>query len=275
MWTVARSVDTGRFAELYARALDRLGDPMPHQRMGALCSLESLADAYPDQVQAIVEVLCAYARGSAESDPTLRETPLRMLAAHLRPGPRFWPDAAVNLAGGSLGRLDLSDCRMQRLVLDGASIGGPITLQRLRVNGIVSMRHAAFHSDVWFEHSLIGGPARFDGAAFHGDAWFGGARLRGVAGFAGAVFDGHAWFSQCDFGGQLDLTEALFRRSAGFRGATLWEPPAMTGTTFLGAARVSRLGEGWNVAAAGWGVAVDADNEAVGQLLWLGVHVPG
>jgi hypothetical protein len=42
------------------------------------------------------------------------------------------------------------------------------------------------------------------------------------------------------------------------------------GTTFLGPARVSRRGDGWNVNAPGWMVVVDEDNKSVGRLLWIG-----
>jgi len=276
MWTVSRpGRQVGRFAELYAGALDRLGDPMPHQRMGALCTFEALGDDYPEHVQAIVDVLCAYGRSSSEPDAAIRTATLRLLTAHLRPGPTFWSGVSLNLAGARLTGLDLSDCRLRRLNLDAAVLAGPIALQRMAVSGAASFRQATFATDVWFEHSVISGPAHFDAALFHGDAWFGGVRFLDEVSFAGANLSGHAWFSQCDIAGPLCLDEAVFRRSTGFRGAVLRGPVSLSGTTFLGPARVSRLGDGWNIDAPGWGVAVDQDNEAVGHLLWLGAGASG
>ncbi len=270
MWTVSRSgQEAGRFAELYAAALDRLGDPRPHQRMGALHTFESLADSYPGQVQAIVDVLSAYLRGPAESDGGVREALQRMLAGHLRPGWRFWSDVNLDLTGARLTDLDLSDCRLRQLTLDLAVLAGPTRMRRLAV-GTASLRHTRFLGDVWLEYSSFAGPARFDAATFAGDAWFGGARFAGPTSFAAATVDGHAWFSQCAFNGPAEFGEAVFRRSTGFRGAVVNGVIGLTGTTFLGPARVSRYGDGWNVAAPGWGVVVDADNEAVGHLLWLG-----
>jgi hypothetical protein len=258
------------FPELFAEALNRLADPMPHQRMGAIYTLETLAEAYPAQRSPIVEVLCTYVRSPGEPERALPRNTLSMLAAHLRPGPRFWPEQSVDLTGARLAGLDLADCRVRELVLDRAVITGPAHLERLSSAGPMMVRQATFADNVWVEHAAIGGEARFDGSSFHADAWFGGARFQAASSFAGVTFDGHAWFSRCEFDGPVEFAEAVFRRSAGFRGAVARAPVGMTGTTFLGPARVSRLGESWNIAGRGWGVVVDPDNESVGQLLWLG-----
>jgi len=258
------------FPELFAEALNRLGDPMPHQRMGAVYTLESLAETHPTQLSRIVDVLCTYVRSHGEPEPALRRNTLSMLAGHLRPGPRFWPQQSLDLTGARLSALDLSDCQLRTLVLDRAVIAGSSQLQRLSVAGPMMARQATFTGDVWLEHAAIAGEVRFDGANFQADAWLGGARFRDAASFAAVAFEGHAWFSRCEFDGPVDFAEAVFRRSAGFRGAVAHGGVGMAGTTFLGPARVSRAGETWNVAGPGWGVVVDPDNESVGQLLWLG-----
>jgi pentapeptide repeat protein len=274
MWMRVRAArPASQFAELYAGALDRLGDPQPHQRMGALYTFESLGDAYPRHVQAVVDVICAYVRSHDEPERGIQHSAWRLLVDHLRPGGRRWADVDVDLVGAGLPDLDLSDCRMRGLRLDGAVVHGPARLQRITVSGSLSLRRVQFCGDVWLEHASVSGPARFDGAAFHGDAWLGGMRFRDAASFRGACFDGHAWFNRCEFDGPLDFAEALFRRSAGFRGAVARGEIGLAGTTFLGPARVSRLGEGWNVAAPGWGVVVDPDNESIGHLLWLGAGI--
>jgi hypothetical protein len=258
------------FTQLYAGALDRLGDPAPHQRLGGLHTLVSLGTQYPAHVPAIVDVLSAYIRGATEPDGALRQAALALLTPHLRPGPQFWPEVRLDLAGAQVSGLDLADASLRQLRLDGAQLGGATRLQRLSVGGPASLRHVAFQGGAWLEHAAFAGPVHVDGAVFGGDAWLGGVRFRDSVTFAGAVFEGHAWFSQCEFDGPVDFAEALFRRSAGFRGAVAHSAVGLSGTTFLGPARVSRAGEGWNFAAPGWGVVVDPDNEAVGHLLWLG-----
>jgi hypothetical protein len=132
------------------------------------------------------------------------------------------------------------------------------------MRGLLCWDHA------WLERSTFQGPVSFDGATFRGDAWFGEARFAGWASFAGVDFAGHAWFGACVFAAPVDFTHAVFRRSAGFRGASAEAGVGLGGTTFLGPARVSRRDDAWNVIAPGWRVVVDRDNRSVGQLLWVG-----
>src|SRR5689334_14143581 len=121
MWTVSRPRPEGWFAERYASSLDRLADPRPHQRIGALHTLEALADEERGHAQAVVDVLTAYLRQPpAGGDGAVRATTQRMLAAHLRGGPRFWPAVELDLSGAVLTDLDLSGCRFATLNLDGA-----------------------------------------------------------------------------------------------------------------------------------------------------------
>ncbi len=273
MWTVSRAgtPDPRRFADRYASALDRLADARAHLRVGALHTLEALAAEFPDQAQAVVDVICAYLRSPVGDDGPVRQTAQAMLAQHLRPGPQFWPRARLDLTGATLVDLDLSACRIGGgLVLDRASLLGSSRLRATNVGGGASLRGVTWHEHAWLERSVFHGPARFDASSFAADAWFGEARFGGPVSFAGASFAGHAWFGGCAFAGPVDFTEAVFRRSAGFRGAMLRGGAELAGTTFLGPARVSRQDEAWNVQAPGWGAVVDPDNEAVGQLLWLG-----
>src|SRR3981189_3974449 len=80
-----------RFAQLYARALDRLADPRSPMRIGALHTLEALSQDYPAGRPAIVDVICAYLRVSGDGDPSVRATAQQILTTHLRRGGRgFW-----------------------------------------------------------------------------------------------------------------------------------------------------------------------------------------
>ena len=260
-----------RLAELYAAAVERLGDPMPLARVGALHTLEALGQEHPLHRAAIVDVLCAYLRMPEESDGPVRTTARRILGVHLRPGgPGFWPDMNVDLTGARLTDVDLSGCRIDGdLTLDGAALYGPTKLRRLIVGGVLSMRHAVVHDHVWLERSELLGPVRTDFATFHGDTWFGEATFEVGGSFTGTTFGGHAWFNGATCRGAMDFSRALFRSSAAFRGAVM-PTVNLTDTTFLGPARVSRRGQAWSVNAAGWTVVTDPDNESVGQLLPVG-----
>jgi len=275
MWAMFRANDSAatglRFTELYAEALDRLGDPRQPMRVGALRTLEAVGQDRPERRQAIVDVFCAYLRMPAGEDGPLRLTVARILADHLRPSaPGFWGGVSVDLTAATLADFDLSGCRIDGgLRLDYAVLLGPATFRDLVVGGPTSLRGTTFHDHAWLERAVFCGPARFDAATFHADAWFGEATFAGRTTFAAAEFGGHAWFGGCSFRGQVDFGEATFRRSAGFRGAVAHSSVGLRGTTFLGPARVSRRGEQWNMTAPGWRVVVDPDNASVGQLLWV------
>jgi hypothetical protein len=274
MWTDgAGAGDRGaRFVDRFNRCLDRLADPREHQRIGAIHALEALVDPTSDHAQSVADVLCSYLRARADSgDQAARATAQRVLARHLRPGPRFWPRVRVDLSGAVIVDLDLSECRMATLNLDGARLYGATKLRAAEIEGPLSMRRATFAEHAWFERSVLGGPVRVDGATFAGDAWFGATRFADSASFVGVTFAGHAWFGRCNAVRRVDFGDAVFRRSAGFRGAVFSAGVGLGGTTFLGPARVSRTADdGWNLAALGWSTLVDSDNEAVGQLIWTG-----
>jgi Pentapeptide repeats (9 copies) len=263
--------DRMRFAELYANAVERLGDRSATSRVGALHTLEALGQEFAQHRPAIVNVLCAYLRMPDDGDAPVRVAARRILTVHLRPsGPSFWPDMSIDLTGATLADLDLSGCRIDGdLILDGAALNGVTKLRRVIVGGTLSLRHAVAHDHIWLERSEFLGPVRADYATLHGDSWFGESTFSAGATFIGATFGGHAWFAGCTCRGAIDFSRALFRSSAGFRGATL-PSVGLANTTFLGPARVSRRGDAWNVYAPGWTVVPDPDNESVGQLHWLG-----
>ena len=273
MWRSAGSSrpDRMRFAELYANAVERLGDRSAPARVGALHTLEALGQEFAQHRPAIVDVLCAYLRMPDDGDRPVRTTARRILTVHLRPGgPGFWADTSIDLTGATLAGLDLSGCRVDGdLILDGAVLHAPTKLRRIIVGGTLSLRHAVVHDHLWLERSEFLGPVRADFATFHGDSWFGESTFSAGATFVGTTFGGHAWFAGSTCRGAIDFSRALFRSSAGFRGATL-PSVSLADTTFLGPARVSRRGDAWNVDAPGWTVVADPDNESVGRLHWLG-----
>lgn len=260
-----------QFVEHYTRALDRLSSAHEAQRVGAMRTLEALGQAHPAQRQAIVDVFCGYLRTPGDDEP-VRQSAAQILSDLLRPTrTSYWPGINVDLAGARLTDLDLSDCRIDGwLRLDHAVLTGQSRLRGLTVGGTASLRGLLCWDHAWLERSTFEGPVSFDGATFRGDAWFGEAAFSGWASFAGVDFAGHAWFGACAFKAPVDFTHAVFRRSAGFRGAVADAGVGLGGTTFLGPARVSRRDDEWNVIAPGWRVVVDRDNRSVGQLLWVG-----
>jgi hypothetical protein len=260
-----------RFASQFAATADRLADARPSQQVGALHTLALLGQDAPHQRPAIVDVISAYLRDK-DRESSARLAAGQLIAARLRPGrPGFWPGQSLDLTGGVFDELDLSGCRVDgHLRLDGAVLRGQTRLRGLVVGGRGSFRGSQWEDHAWLERSLFHGPVSFDGATFQGDAWFGEAMFGGWTSFAGTDFGGHAWFAGASFGAPVDFGHAVFHRSAGFRGAFAHAGVGLGGTTFLGPARVSRRGDGWNVSAPGWMVVVDDDNQSVGQLQWIG-----
>jgi Pentapeptide repeats (9 copies) len=269
--TVLSRTAARRFARQFADAVDRLGDTRPSQRVGALHTLALLGQDAPAHRPAIVDVICGYLRGP-DTDAAVRMAATSLLGSRLRPGRReFWPGQSLDLTGSVLDELDLSYCRVDgRLRLDGAVLRGQTRLRGLIVGGEATLRGSRFAEHAWLERTVFHGPVAFDGATFCGDAWFGEAMFGGWTSFAGTDFGGHAWFGGVSFGAPVDFGHAVFRRSAGFRGAVVHAGVGLGGTTFLGPARVSRRGDGWNLSAPGWIVVVDEDNKSVGRLLWVG-----
>jgi hypothetical protein len=273
MWTGSRPDQTElRFAELYAKALDKLADPRAPMRVGAVHALDVLGNEHARHRQGIVDVLCAFLRMPSDGDEQVRQYALRALTGRLRGADpaTFWSGISLDLSGARL-MLDLSGCRIDgSLTLAGAVLLGPARLRDMMVGGTADLRGVTYTGHAWFERSAFLGATRFDAASFQEDAWLGEATFAGPASFAGADFAGHAWFAGCRFRGPVDFGEAVFHRSAGFRGALAYAPVSLSGTTFLGPARVSRRDGGWNLVAPGWRVVVDPDNESVGSLLWVG-----
>jgi hypothetical protein len=272
MWMPARH-DPLPFADTFAQALKLLGDSRLAMRVGALYALEALGEHERRGRPAIVDVICAYLRTPPQpGDAAARAVAQRVLADRLRPHQgAYWSGVDVDLSHAVLSDFDMSGCRFDGgLRMDHAVFVGQARLRGAVVRAGASLNGARFHDHAWFERTAFHGPVHLRAVAFGGDAWFGETTFADGATFAGAAFDGHAWFAGATFHGPVHFEQAVFRRSAGFRGAVAHGDVGLSGTTFLGTARVSRRDEHWNISAPGWRVVVDPDNEAVGQLLWVG-----
>jgi hypothetical protein len=264
-----------RFADALATALNHMSDPRAPLQVGALRSLEVLGQAYPQHRQAIVDIICGLLR-MRPVDGAVQRAAQAILAAHLRPrsGASFWPGMYLDLTAATLTDFDLTHCRIDGgLRAERAVFVGAASLRDATVGGPLLLRGARFSDHLWCDRAVFAGPVRLDATTFHADAWFGTASFAARTTFAAARFEGHAWFGSCRFAAPVDFSDAVFRRSVGFRGVQVAPGVGvnLTGTTFLGPARVSRRDDdGWSVSATGWQVEVDPDNESVGQLVWTG-----
>lgn len=227
--------------ELYAKAVEQLGHEKAPVRLGALYSLERLAQDKPERRAVIVDVICAYLRmpfsptapgepdGKVASDPAkrteaearinktddtwrqerqVRLTAQRILAKHLRDDraiARRLTDPASPDYWPDI-RLDLSgatliDFNLEKGLVAEANFGG-----------------ATFSGDAWFREAAFG-HAQFGEATFSGRAQFGRAGFVGNAMFDGATFSSDASFSEAIFGGNAVFVDATFAGPAWFERA--------------------------------------------------------
>jgi hypothetical protein len=210
-----------RITELYTKAVEQLGHEKAPVRLGALYSLERLAQDNTEHRQTVVDVFCAYLRmpytlptrnrpGAKEEeeeeeevssaddrdraphqvpgqDPAqeelqVRQTAQRILAAHLRLLPR-------SLSADAQRRRPSS----QRAFWPGIGLD----LSRATLIDL-DFAHVSLVQPQFVGATFQDG-ARFDGATFTGDARFDQATFTGPALFGGATFTGDAWFDQTTF----------------------------------------------------------------------------
>ncbi|MGE5827657.1 MAG: pentapeptide repeat-containing protein, partial [Micromonosporaceae bacterium] len=274
--------DVRPFTDLFQKAVDQLGSDRAPVRVGGLYGLGLLAQQFPGQRAATLELVCAYLRMPCPVlDPVhadelqVRLVAQRVLAQQLHAANPVRPAAGLDLTGAALVDFDLSACRLDAPArLDRAEFYGSAWLRDAFFGAEVSLRGSRWHGNAWLERAVFAGPARFDGATFRGDAWFGAATFAAPASFAGTVFAGHAWFGGATLRAPANFHGARFAGSAGFRGATCHPGTSMTGVSFAGPARVSRAGERWNLCPPGWRVEVDPDNWCVGDLVPMAELAP-
>ncbi|MFF5095362.1 pentapeptide repeat-containing protein [Actinosynnema sp. NPDC000082] len=240
-----------RVNDLYGSAAKQLGkDSDPLVRAGALRSLESLAQAYPEQRQRVVGLVCSLlrapwtppgavrARGTAEEverqeESLVRQTAQRLLTDHLRPergrwgrvrDPRFW--AGIDL--------DLTGARLVDFEADGIEVGSA-RFDRAAFDGDARFDDAAFLGGARFDAAAFTATSRFSRTAFTRDASFDDAVFTGATEFHGTAFTGEARFTGATFSGDARFTEAVFTGDAGFHRVTFAGDVRFTGAVFSGA----------------------------------------
>ncbi|MCT2586935.1 pentapeptide repeat-containing protein [Actinophytocola gossypii] len=170
-----------RVTELYGRAADQLGSDKAPVRLAGLYGLERLAQENPAHRQTIVDLFCAYLRMPArplprrgDEEAEVRGAAQDILARHLRPGDRFWPDTDLNLTGATLTGLVLTHCELRSIRCAGTTFIGPTTFRGTAVAETADFRDARFVGLADFRRVDFGAePKPFRGSVFEGEVDFG------------------------------------------------------------------------------------------------------
>lgn len=208
--------DRSRVAnERFVSAAGQLGDDRPAVRLAGVYGMAGLADDWIEQRQTCVDVLCAYLRMPAPPEPgtsppaarrqasaaelEVRDTIIRVVGAHLRPGATMsWQGLGLDFTAARLegGDFEGAVFRGDMIYFDRAVFeSGMIDFKgAVFSRGTVSFRDAVFSgATVSFTGAVFsGGTVNFEGAKFAGgnvsfdDATFG----AGTVNFGGAEFSG-------------------------------------------------------------------------------------
>lgn len=268
----------GQVTDRYTRAIEQLGHEKAPVRLGALYSLEHLAQDNPEYRQDVVDVFCAYlrmpytppagrqphaeqaekvvasvddrnqapqrtpAQDPAQEDLQVRLTLQRILARHLRPFKK-----GINKRQAQLLHLDPEPTFWPEIDLNltGATL---VNLDFTSVSIASPQFHGAtFQGAADFSNATFYGTAWFDGVTFHHDANFAVADFYGIADFTGVAFKGEAWFSGT-FHEWAYFTKANFHQTAKFSSTRPAESTAdfestafFDGATFHGNADSTRM----------------------------------
>jgi hypothetical protein len=217
--------EQGQLTDRYTRAVEQLGHEKAPVRLGALYSLEHLAQDNPQYRQTVVDVICAYLRMpytlSPQTDPDaeqveetalptggrdrthevsgldpareelqVRQTAQRLLTNHLRCPPE------ISGQDAQLVPPSLQQAFWPGISLDvtGATL---VDFNFAKVSVIQAhFLGATFQGVAVFFDATFQSYAWFGQATFQGHAWFGGATFQGHAEFGGATFQSSAWFSE-------------------------------------------------------------------------------
>jgi uncharacterized protein YjbI with pentapeptide repeats len=254
--------------ELYAKAVEQLGHEKAPVRLGALYSLERLAEDKPERRQIIVDVICAYLRmpfapaGPAiKPEPEAAEAPEVPAAQTERrtdgTGDTWRQERQVRLTAQHILAEHLRDDRPR----DKRSTDSPSSLFwpdiRLNLAGATLIDFnlvSGVTADANFGGATFTGDAGFDGATFSGGAIFGGATFSGDAGFDGAIFSGSPRFDGATFTGDAMFGGATFTGSAWFRRAIFTGDAMFEGAAFM-FREAFRPGSAWFDGAAFTGLA--------------------
>jgi hypothetical protein len=259
--------EQGQVTDRYTKAVDQLGHEKAPVRLGALHSLERLAQGNPEYRQTVVDVFCAYLRmpyspparsepgatrvgqgmaavedgiptahpvpgqSPAQEELQVRQTAQRLLAYHLR------CPTGISSQDAQLLRPSPQQEFWPGISLDltGATLVnlsfGQVSVIQARFVG------TTFQGGAWLTKATFEDDAFFNEATFEGPAWFNKATFQDTAGFAKATFEGNAWFDKATFEGPAWFTGTTFQNTAWFDKATFEGNAWFRKATFQGLAR--------------------------------------
>ncbi|MEU0789569.1 pentapeptide repeat-containing protein [Amycolatopsis sp. NPDC005961] len=233
-----------RLTDLYLKAVEQLGSPQAAVRHGGLYALERVAQDNPHQRQTVVNVICAYLRGSpitsrahspghrksgirrpgtasadalsAKPDERRQErevqlTAQRIIQAHLRvETEKFWPDIDVDLTGATLIELDLTGCRLRTATFTDATLLGDTKFREARFDGRVSFTGTQFAGELNFDGAEFFDESRFEAAIFHRYSTFSRACFHRRTWFIGATFRMFSSFDHANFDAGANFFKSHF-----------------------------------------------------------------
>jgi uncharacterized protein YjbI with pentapeptide repeats len=220
--------------ERFARAIELLGNADEAVKLGALHSLAMLGRGWPDLVQPVLDVLCAYLRMPfRRDDPTgdrlrqVRMTAQRLIQDMLSISPA--DDRVLDLSGAVLHDFSLRSVTVQTLVAEGSIGVGRTTFDGLRVTGKCDLAHAWFEGPVGavgatFD-TLTLSDARFEKAVDLSLTTIGSSVAAFVKFDEGVDLTGSScerrfrW--RIDAGGPLECAESTFRDGMDIAGSTI------------------------------------------------------
>jgi uncharacterized protein YjbI with pentapeptide repeats len=235
--------EQGQITDRYNRAVEQLGHEKAPVRLGALYSLERLAQDNPEYRQTVIDVFCAYLRmpytPASRSQPSVEQVGEAAPAADDRER-ALQPVPGQDSAAGELQVRQTA----QRILAGHLKLPeGPFSVAQAQREqpspawifwpGITLDLTGAILVDFNFAQvSVI--QARFDEATFQGDAEFGGVTSQGNASFHRATFQGDAEFYKAIFQGAAVFGGATVEGNARFGGAAFQGNAVFGGATFEG-----------------------------------------
>jgi hypothetical protein len=265
--------EQGQVTDRYIRAVEQLGHEKAPVRLGALYSLEHLAQDNPEYRQTVVDILCAYLRmpyslptrtkpdaeqpneaataedqdaaphpvvrhDPAQEELQVRQTAQRLLADHLRCPPQTsGQDAQLLPPSPQQAFWPGISLDLTGATLVDFTLGQTSVIEavflRATFQGPARFVEANFQANANFFEATFRSYAEFDKASFQGDAWFSEASFHHDARFVRATFQGTAGFLEATFQGDTWLENATFQGHAGFQKASFQDTAWANRAIFL------------------------------------------
>lgn len=255
----------------YGAAAAQLGDENPTIRLAGVYALANLADEWAPRRQQCVDVLCAYLRMPWDPEPAdkhpianraitektgdvettytfppslgekeVRETILRVIAAHLRrPHRHWWQLPAQVQASWENITLDFTSAYLPGAHFDFCCVGANVSFANTTFCGESTFKEVSFHRGSTFTNATFTHMAIFNDVTFGQTADFREATFEEGGSFGRTRFQGPADFSRARLE-DVRFYDAPFHGRAIFNGAIFTGPGSWVDTVFHGIASFDR-----------------------------------